>query len=255
MGIAATSRLAPAFWFKTLKVFADLPSVIVDAIFTMTSPQPVSTKDDILQYLLKQGQANAQTLATSLGVSPQAIRRHLKDLTTEELIEHRAVQTGMGRPNYVYCLSRKGRDRFPAQYDEFAISLLDTLADTVGKDQMRTILKKQWQRKAIEYCEKVGRGTIEERVSRLVKLRRAEGYMAEWREVEPGEELRNTGQAYIITEYNCAISQVAETYPSVCDNELEMFQMALPDCLVKRTHWLVKGEHRCGYLVQALEAA
>ncbi|MEM1308480.1 MAG: iron-sulfur cluster biosynthesis transcriptional regulator SufR [Cyanobacteria bacterium P01_C01_bin.70] len=217
----------------------------------MTSPQPVSTKDDILQYLLKQGEANALTLAESLGVSPQAIRRHLKDLATEELIEHRAVREGMGRPNYLYYLSRKGRGRFPAQYDDFAISLLDTLADTVGKDQMRTILQKQWQRKASEYREKVGPGTIEERVNRLVKLRRAEGYMAEWREVQPDEDLRTTSQAYIITEYNCAISQIAETYPSVCDNELEMFQMALPDCSVQRTHWLVKGEHRCGYLVQA----
>lgn len=217
----------------------------------MTSLQPVSTKDDILQYLLKQGEASAQTLAESLGVSAQAIRRHLKDLTAEALIEHRTVQEGMGRPNYLYQLSRKGRDRFPAQYDEFAISLLDTLADTVGQDQVRTILQKQWERKAKEYQEHVGEGSIEERVERLVKLRKAEGYMAEWHAVDPDGDICNTGPCYIITEYNCAISHIAETYPSVCGHELEMFQMALPDCSVQRTHWLVEGEHRCGYLVQA----
>lgn len=217
----------------------------------MTSLQPPSTKDDILQYLLKQGEASAQTLAESLGVTPQAIRRHLKDLTTEELIEHRAVQEGMGRPNYLYRLSRKGRDRFPAQYDEFAISLLDTLAETVGKDQVRTILQKQWQRKAEEYREQVGEGPVAERVDRLVKLRKVEGYMAEWHEVEPDGELCTACPCYIITEYNCAISHIAETFPSVCGHELEMFQMALPDCSVQRTHWLVQGEHRCGYLVKA----
>jgi DeoR family suf operon transcriptional repressor len=217
----------------------------------MTSLQPVSTKDDILQYLLKEGEASAQTLAESLGVSAQAIRRHLKDLTAEALIEHRAVQSGMGRPNYLYQLSRKGRDRFPAQYDEFAISLLDTLADTVGHDQVSTILQKQWERKAQDYRDRMGEGSIEERVERLVSLRKREGYMAEWHKVDPDGDRCATGPCYMITEYNCAISHIAENFPSVCGHELEMFQMALPDCSVQRTHWLVQGEHRCGYLVQA----
>ena len=220
----------------------------------MTSPQLPSTKDDILQYLLKQGEASAQALAAYLQISAQAIRRHLKDLSSEMLIEHRAVQEGMGRPNYLYRLSRKGRDRFPSQYDKFAISLLDTLAETVGTDEVRTILQKQWQRKAVDYCQKVGQGTLVERVERLVKLRQAEGYMAEWYEVQADGEICDPGPCYVITEYNCAISHIAESFPSVCGHELEMFQMALPDCSVQRTHWLVKGEHQCGYLVQALGA-
>jgi len=219
----------------------------------MTSLQPPSTKDDILQFLLRQGEAGAQAMAASLEVTTQAIRRHLKDLTAEGLIEYRAVQEGMGRPNYLYRLSRKGRDRFPAQYDEFAISLLDTLAETVGKDQVRTILQKQWQRKAADYRQQVGDGPVADRVDRLVQLRQAEGYMAEWHAVEPDSEICTTGNCYIITEYNCAISHIAETFPSVCGHELEMFQMALPDCSVQRTHWIVEGEHRCGYLVQAMQ--
>lgn len=217
----------------------------------MTSLQPPSTKDDILQHLLRQQEASAQELSESLGMSVQAIRRHLKDLSAEELIEHRAVREGMGRPNYLYRLSRKGRDRFPAQYDQFAISLLGTMAATMGSDQVRTVLQKHWQRKAEEYQQKLGAGTIAERVERLVTLRQAEGYMAEWDEVQPGGEIECDGHGYIITEYNCAISHIAETFPSVCGHELEMFQIALPDCSVQRTHWLVQGEHRCGYLIQA----
>lgn len=215
----------------------------------MTSLQPPSTKEDILQTLLRQGETGAQALAELLKVTPQAIRRHLKDLTTEGLVEHRPVREGMGRPNYLYRLSRKGRDRFPAQYDTFAISLLDTMADSLGKDQVRTILQKQWQRKAEDYRQQVGDGPLAERVSRLVELRKGEGYMAEWHEVAADGEVNTVLPGYIITEYNCAISHIAETFPSVCGHELEMFQMALPDCTVQRTHWLVQGEHRCGYLV------
>ena len=218
----------------------------------MTSVQQPSTKDDILTYLLKQGEATAHDLADHFEVSAQAIRRHLKDLETEELIEHRAVQEGMGRPNHLYQVSAKGRDRFRHMYDEFALSLLDTLSETVGKDQVGHLLRKQWERKALEYREQVGTGSLAERVARLVQIRKAEGYMSEWHEVNDGD-VRQPGSGYVITEYNCAISHIAESFPSICGHELEMFQMALGDCSVERTHWLVQGEHRCGYLVQGGE--
>jgi DeoR family transcriptional regulator, suf operon transcriptional repressor len=215
---------------------------------TMTATQHPSTKEDILNFLLKQGQATAQELAEHFDISPQAVRRHLKDLEEEGLIQHQVVQAGMGRPQHTYELSQKGRERLPAHYDTFALSLLDTLAETVGKDQVRDILRMQWQRKAYEYRQKIGPGSLQERVAKLVELRQAEGYMAEWHPVEPNSQTATP--SYIITEYNCAISQIAETFPSVCGNELEMFALALQDCKVERTHWLVNGEHRCGYLVQ-----
>jgi DeoR family suf operon transcriptional repressor len=214
----------------------------------MTTTQQPSTKQDILQYLLKQGQASAQELAENLQISPQAVRRHLKDLEAEGLILHQTVQAGMGRPNYVYTLSQAGRDRFPVRYDEFAVSLLDTLAETVGKEEMKTILRKQWERKAMEYRDRLGSGSLKERVDKLVELRRTEGYMAEYHTVSPNNSPAEEG--YILTEYNCAISHIAESYPSVCGHELEMFAVALPDCKVERTHWIVDGEHRCGYMIQ-----
>jgi DeoR family transcriptional regulator, suf operon transcriptional repressor len=215
----------------------------------MTTTQQHSTKQGILHFLLKQGQATTQELADQLNVSIQAMRRHLKDLEVEGLILHQVVQTGMGRPNYIYKLSREGRDQFPDRYDEFAVSLLDTLAETVGKDQMKTILQKQWERKALEYQERLGDGSLKERVNKLVELRRNEGYMAECYEIEPDDA--TASDRFILTEYNCAISHIAETFPSVCGHELEMFAVALKDCTVDRTHWIVNGEHRCGYLIQA----
>lgn len=221
----------------------------------VTTPQ--STKQDILQHLLKQGQATAQDLATALDISPQAIRRHLKDLEAEELISYQTIQAGMGRPQHIYQLSRQGRDRLrrnlgniPDSHGEFAVSLLDTLVQTVGYDQMSVILRKQWEQKAIEYRIRVGTGSLQERVANLVELRRVEGYMAECYPVESSDSESDQGSQFIMTEYNCAISSVAESFPSVCGHELEMFATVLPDCKVERTHWLINGEHRCGYLVQ-----
>jgi DeoR family transcriptional regulator, suf operon transcriptional repressor len=224
----------------------------------MTATQQPSTKDDILQHLLKQGRSTAQELADRLSISTQAIRRHLKDLEEEGLILHEAVQIGVGRPNHFYTLSPAGRSRFPERYDEFAVSLLETLAETVGQEQMGSILRKQWERKAVEYRHRLGVGSVAERVEKLVEIRKTEGYMAEFHRVDetnPGIDAiahpPSHAPRFILTEYNCAISHIAESYPSVCGHELDMFAVALPDCTVERTHWLVHGEHRCGYLIQS----
>jgi len=216
-----------------------------------------STKQEILEYLLKHSQATAFELAEALDISPQAIRRHLKDLEVEELILFSSMQTGMGRPQHIYQLSRQGRDRlsrtendrFGDSYGQFAVSLLDTLAETVGQDQVRSILRKQWERKALEYQERLGNATLSQRVATLVELRKAEGFMAEYHPVDESES--SQGDRFILTEHHCAISNVAESFPSVCGHELEMFAAVLPDCTVERTHWIIGGEHRCGYLVQA----
>jgi len=222
----------------------------------MATTQQSSTKQDILKYLLKHDKGTALELADALDVSPQAIRRHLKDLEAEELILYSSLaESAMGRPQHIYRLTRSGRDRLQkvSGYGQFTVELLDTLAETVGHDQVSTILRKQWERKAQEYRERVGGGSLQQRVTALVELRKAEGYMAECHSVEHGSlaNVDNLKEGYILMEHNCAISNVAESFPSVCGHELEMFGAVLPDCTVERTHWIINGEHRCGYLVQA----
>lgn len=215
----------------------------------MTTSQHYSTKDDILQLLRKQGQATAHELAEQLDISPQAIRRHLKDLEAKNLIEHQLVQEGMGRPQHLYRLTEQGRDRFPHRYDEFAVSLLDTLAETVGHDRVSSILQKQWERKALDYRDRLGKGSLKQRVAALVELRKLEGYMAEWHPVE--NQNHHNDRRFMIVEHNCAISNVAASFPGVCDHELRMFAAVLPDCKVERTYWMINGEHRCGYLIES----
>ena len=203
------------------------------------------TKHDILQNLLKRGELTAQDLAEKLEISPQAIRKHLKDFETEGLIYHTVEQLGMGRPQFIYALTTVGRDRFPDSYNQFAVNFLDTLIDTLGKEQVSKVLHKQWQRKAENYKSHLGAGSVRQKLEKLAEIRRAEGYVTEWFPVENTEN-------FVFTEYNCAIAHVAESFPSVCGHELEMFATVL-DCPVERTHWMVDGEHRCGYLVTESE--
>lgn len=214
----------------------------------MAIAQQPSTKQDILQYLGQHSSATAQELATKLEISQQAVRRHLKDLATQELISYQAIAQQMGRPQHAYQISNKGRESLnqstSQNYSAFAVSLLGTLAETVGAEQVSQILSKQWQRKAIEYREKLGNGSLKNRVNKLVELRKAEGFMAECHSLESSD-------GFMMTEHNCAISNVAESFPGICGHELEMFAQILPDCSVERTHWIINGEQRCGYLVRS----
>jgi len=207
----------------------------------LTTGDPQGSKAAILHYLRKHGQGTAQELAQALEISKQAVRRHLKDLHTEGWIAFEAVVVGMGRPQHRYFLSPAGEKQFGDGYNHFATDLLGTLEATLGREQVQEILQQQWQRRGLAYRQQLGSGSLAERLEKLVALRRQEGYLAEFRPMDDPRE------GYLLTEYHCAIADIAESFPSVCGHELEMFALALPDCTVERHHWMANGEHHCGY--------
>jgi DeoR family suf operon transcriptional repressor len=206
-----------------------------------------SSKGYILQYLLKQEKATVNEIAKALDISRQATRRHLNDLEDQGLIYHNIIQPKVGRPQHEYYISEKGRDHFPHRYDEFALSFLDTLTETLGENQLSQVLRKQWQRKAQAYLQSIQGKNVQEKVKKLVEIRHREGYMAELFSLEDHESKK---QKFFISEHHCAISDVAESYPQVCGHELEMFVALFPDCKVERTSWINNGEHLCGYLIE-----
>lgn len=208
----------------------------------ITSPQQAS-KEAILQYLLKENRASVQAIAKAMRISPQGIRRHLKDLHEQGLVEYEIVHNKTGRPLHLYYLSRQGRDLFPQNYGEFAVSFLETLTETVGEKAVSQVLAKQWQKKAENYRRLLTGKSLTEKLNQLVEIRRKEGYMAEL------FLLRDNPPQFFISEHNCAIAEVAESYPQVCSHELEMFASLFPDCKVERTSWINEGQHHCGYLI------
>ena len=221
---------------------------------TFNRHHPGHAKQAILQVLRKHPSLTAQQLAERMDISVQAIRRHLKDLEDEGAIARESVSSGMGRPQYLYDLTPAGLDRFPKHYDEFAVTFLSAMAERVGPEQMEEVLHEQWQQKASQYREKIGAGSLRDRIASLAELRTQEGYMVDWYELDDSDT-RHEGpgssdsEQFVFSEYNCAISQVAESFPSVCGHELEMLQAVFSDSSVTRTHWMVGNEHQCGYLI------
>ncbi|HMB67873.1 MAG TPA: MarR family transcriptional regulator, partial [bacterium] len=89
---------------------------------------------------------------------------------------------------------------------------------------------------------------LERRVAALARIRREEGYLAEWR--------RERGGSLLLVENHCPICAAARACAGLCRNELELFRTVLgPDVKVERIEYLLEGGRRCAYRVTGSGAA
>ena len=210
-----------------------------------TTSSPAPTRDGVLSLLLRLGEATAAELAESLGVSVQVTRRHLRGLEQEGFVEASPSAEGPGRPSNHWRLTDAGHHRFHDGSETFALGLLHSIASSMPGDAIEGLLQNQADEKAADYRSRIGLGPLKERLERLVDLRRVEGYVAELR---PDPE----GNGWLIHEYHCSVMRIAEEFPVVCDQELQLIRRTFPDCRIERIHWRLEEGHSCGFRLTPL---
>ncbi|MCT0208232.1 iron-sulfur cluster biosynthesis transcriptional regulator SufR [Synechococcus sp. CS-1332] len=209
------------------------------------------TREAALSVLLREGEATAAQLAGSLGVSVQAMRRHLRSLEDDGLVEASPSHEGPGRPSNRWRLTDQGQGRFPDGSENFALGLLHTLTKSLPADTLELVLRQQAEEKAADYRRQIGSGPLGQRLEQLVELRRKEGYVAECRREDDPTAASDTA-AWVISEFHCSVVRIAEQYPVVCDQELRLIRHTFPDCAVERVHWRLEGGHSCGFRISPL---
>ena len=209
----------------------------------MSASTQAPTREAALTLMLRQGETTAARLAQELGVSVQVMRRHLRSLEDDGLVEASPASEGPGRPSNRWRLTLAGRGHFPDGSDDFALGLLNSMAASLPADMIDGLLERQAAEKAIDYRIRIGTGDLQQRLERLVELRRGEGYEAEFR---PDPE----GRGWVMSEFHCSVMKIAEQFPCVCDQELQLIRHTFPDCEVERVHWLLQGGHACGFRLQ-----
>ena len=212
----------------------------------MGAPSQAPTREATLTLLLRQGEIDAAGLASQLGISVQAMRRHLRTLEDEGLVESTAVTAGPGRPSNLWRLTSRGHQHFPDGSETFAIGLLDSLAQSLPPEMLSALLQQQAQDKADQYRRHLGEAPLEERVRALVDLRSREGYVSD---MAPAQD----GRGWCISEFHCSVQRIAEEFPAICDQELQLIRMTFPDCQVERVHWRLEGGHACGFRITPLQ--
>lgn len=204
---------------------------------------PTPTRKAALALLLRLGEATATDLSVQLEVSVQAMRRHLRSLEDDQLVEASPTSNGPGRPTNRWRLTPAGHSRFPDGSDHFALGLLQSLADSMPPETIRGLMSQQALAKASDYRGRIGDGPLVQRLERLVEIRKAEGYLAELdRDLDDP-----AAETWLINEFHCSVMRIAEAFPMICDQELQLIGQTLPDCQVERVHWRLEEGHSCGF--------
>jgi len=203
-----------------------------------------STRDRIMQTLLRQPRSTINELAKAVGINPISVRHHMSNLQVEGLVSTEEERHGVGRPRLVYFLTEEGTERFPTRYLRLTSRLLDQLKSSMPEPMVSKLFLQMANDMAEDYSEQMKGLSMEERLDLAKTLLTEEGFNVEW---------EKAGDQYQIHEITCPYLQIGQSHPEVCtvDQTLISKILAVP---AEKVQCILSGDAHCTYLVQA-EAA
>jgi predicted ArsR family transcriptional regulator len=202
------------------------------------------TRDQILLNLKQQGPQTASELARRIRVTVAAVRQHLRRLSEAGLVEFEDERRRVGRPRRVWRLAPRAQAAFPDAHADLAIELIDAVERAFGEDGLDRLVATRKRAQLKSYREALpARGApLEKRVAALAKLRRGEGFMAEWSKERDG--------TLLLVENHCPISAAAAVCPALCRDELSLFQASIGKGVpIERVEYILAGSRRCAYRI------
>src|SRR5574342_1238864 len=106
-----------------------------------------STKDKILQTLLRKPKITINELADAVGINPISVRHHLTNLQMEGLIAADEERHGVGRLRLVYSLTDDGMERFPTKYLRLTTRLLAQMKETMPAPVVAKLFNRSEERR------------------------------------------------------------------------------------------------------------
>lgn len=200
-----------------------------------------STRQQILEYLQRQGQVTVKALGQQLGLTSTGIRQHLTVLERDGLIQAREARGRVGRPALVFTLTDKGRSLFPKRYDALAVALLDEVMESRGNEELQQLVRAVARHMAEPYLERVEGKDFRGRVETVVGIMREQGCQVDW---EP-----HNGD-FLIHEYACPYANVVKGYHAICTVDVE-FIHRLTGGETRLVRSLVRGEPACSFRTHA----
>src|SRR4051812_22477453 len=100
-----------------------------------------STRDRILQTLLRRPRSTINELAEAVGINPISVRHHLTNLQVEGLVTAEEERHGVGRPRLVYFLTEDGLEKFPTRYLRLTNRLLAQMKEKLPQPMIGELFK------------------------------------------------------------------------------------------------------------------
>ena len=102
------------------------------------------TRGEILTALKKAQPLTAKELASKFGVTPNALRRHLKELETEGIVRYQREIRGVGGPVCAFSLTDAGEALFPRAYEKALAEVLDLVREQQGDEGLVQLFQRRW---------------------------------------------------------------------------------------------------------------
>jgi predicted ArsR family transcriptional regulator len=202
------------------------------------------TRDQVLLQLKQRGSQTTSALASRIRVTPVAVRQHLYRLSEEGLVEFDDERCRVGRPRRVWRLAPRAQAEFPDGHSDLAIELIDAVERTFGDTDLDRIVAARTRTQLKRYRQALPPhdAPIEKRVAELARLRRDEGFMAEWSKQPDG--------TLLLAENHCPICAAAAVCPSLCRDELSLIKASIGNRVpVERVEYILTGSRRCAYRI------
>jgi len=202
-----------------------------------------STRDHILQTLLRHPRSTINDLAVSVGINPISVRHHLTNLQMEALVAAEEERHGVGRPRLVYFLTENGMEKFPTRYLRLTTRILTQMKGKFPQPMVSEMFREVATVMADEHAAELMGLNVEERLDAMKEMLAEEGFVVEW---------EKQGTQYLIHEITCPYLQVGQSHPEVCtvDQTLISKMLALP---ANKIQCILNGATHCTYVVQNLQ--
>jgi predicted ArsR family transcriptional regulator len=166
-----------------------------------------STRMEVLELLRRKGHASAETIASELLVTPNAIRQHLTNLERDGLVVSSPEKSRRGRPSLLFSLTERADSVFPKRYGQLATMVLQEVQDMGGPEALDEVFERMATRHAGAIAPKLEGLEFDEKLSRVVAWIGRAGTLAEQSETPEGVK---------VTIHNCPFRNTALKYPQVC---------------------------------------
>jgi len=206
------------------------------------------TRARVARTVLERGPITAADLASRLGLTSAAVRRHLDALVGADLAAVRepvrSPGRGRGRPARVYVLTAAGHDSMSAAYDDLAASALDFLSEQLGPQAIEAFAVRRvadLERRYAPVIEAAGTD-VSARTQALAGALAGDGYAATSRSVGSSSTGPDVGMQ--LCQGHCPVQHVAARFPQLCEAETDVFSRLL-GVHVQRLATLAGGAHVC----------
>jgi predicted ArsR family transcriptional regulator len=204
-----------------------------------------STRDQILRYVRGRRETSVHQLAEALGLSPQAVRRHLDGLRADGFLDARLERHGVGRPALAFFATERGEELSGRTYLQLLSRLFRHLEKSEGESAdghhvLDEVFAGIAAEVAADHQSEVHGGTLAERVAQAAAALEREGIVDSWQQ---------QGDDFEINNGECPYLRLAAMSDAPCRSDRQTIEL-LVGANVEQIRRIVDGAESCQYVVR-----